>query len=446
MLRLYAMRVSTSLLILAVVFALLWALSLAGIIQAWLGILLGFGAAVFLAVVTARLVSQRISTVAETAEEMAEGDLDKMICVHHQDEVGKLANSLNQMALRLRDTLSQVTEEKDRMQAVLDCMADGVIAVNAQGRVILVNPVAEKVFGISEEVSKGKTILEVVRDYDLDRLFRETLASGRAVKERLRILTPEPRVFRVHLTPLHGPEGGIVALFRDITERRQLEQMRTEFVANASHELRTPLTSIRGFIETLKDGAIKDPKLAEKFLGIIDEETKRLSRLVDDLLELASAEEKRDHFDLEPTRVITVVDRVTGILEPKIREKGLEVRIEVEPDLTVNVDPNALYQVLINLVENAVRFTEKGWIRIHARREADGVRFEVEDTGIGIEPKHLSRVFERFYRVDKARSKELGGTGLGLAIVKHIVEGHGGRVEVSSTPGAGTTFSFHMPL
>lgn len=445
MLQHYSMRVSTVLLVLAVVYSLLWTFSLVGILPVWLGMALGFGVALGLIFVTARSVSHRITTVAQTAEEMAGGDLDKMICVHQKDEVGKLANSLNLMAMRLRDTLAQVTEEKNRMQAVLDCMADGVIAVNAEGRVILVNPVAEDVFGISEKTSKGKTILEVVRNYDLDRLFRETLASGRAVKERLRILTPEPRIFRLHLTPLHSVEGGIVVLFRDITERGFLEQMRTEFVANASQELRTPLTSLQGFIKTLRDGALEDPVLAAKFLGGIEEEAGRLSRLVDELLELARAEGKRGLFESELTRVDKVVERVTGVLEPQIREKGLEVRLEIEPELMVSVDPGALYQVLLNLVDNAVRFTTKGWIRVHARKEAGGVRFEVEDSGIGIESQHLPRVFERFYRVEEARTLAPDGTGLGLAIVKHIVEGHGGRVGVSSVPGKGTVFSLFIP-
>lgn len=444
-LQLYSTRVATGLLVVAVVYSLLWVLSLAGLIPAWLGITLGFVVAGTLAFFTARMFSHRIATVAATAEEMAEGALDKTICVHQQDEVGKLAQSLNVMALRLRETLSLVTEEKNRMQAVLDCMADGVIAVNAGGRVILVNPVAEKVFGISQEISRGKTMLEVVRDYDLDRLFRESLASGKVVKERLRILTPEPRIFRVHLTPLHSAEGGVVALFRDITERGYLEQMRTEFVANASGELRTPVTSIQGYIKTLRDGALKDPALAKRFLDSIDEEAESLSRLVDELLELARVESKRGLFESEPTCVHKVVERVTGVLEPKAREKGLAVHTDIEPDLMVDVDPGALYQVLLNLLDNAVTHTPAGSITVVAWRETGGVHFEVRDTGVGIGEKHLPRVFERFYRVNETRSLDPEGTGLGLAIVKHIVEGHGGRVGAASVPGEGTTFSFFIP-
>ncbi|MDA8097976.1 MAG: ATP-binding protein [Clostridia bacterium] len=443
--RRYNAQINRSLLLVAFLFSFLWLLAESGHLPVGLGIALGFTFAIAMAVYTTRLISQRITIVAETAGEMAEGDLEKTIVVHDQDQVGKLAQSLNQIAHRLRDTLSEVTEEKDRMHAVLDSMADGVIAVNAEGKVILVNPVAENVFGIREETSRGKTIVEVVRDFELDRLFQETLTSGHVVKKELRILIPDPRIFRLHLTPLRGKDGGIVVLFRDITKRRLLEQMRTEFVANASHELRTPLTSIQGFVETLQDGAIEDPPVAKKFLRIIDEEAKRLSRLVDDLLELAKAEQNRGSFERESTRVQEVLARVLNVLEPLIKEKKLDLRIDIPSDLNVDVDPNALYQILMNLVDNAVRFTEEGWISIHASQEPGGVWFEVEDSGIGIDQQHLPRVFERFYRVDKARSTELGGTGLGLAIVKHIVEGHGGKVGVSSMVGRGTTFEFLIP-
>ncbi|MDP3051654.1 MAG: PAS domain-containing protein, partial [Eubacteriales bacterium] len=216
----YNAQIYRSLLLVAVWFSVLLLLAESGYLGVWLGIVLGLTFAVAMAIYATRSVSKRITIVAETAGEIAEGDLDKTIVVHDQDQVGKLAQSLNQIAHRLRDTLSEVTEEKDRMHAVLDSMADGVIAVNAEGQVILVNPVAENVFGIREETSRGKTIVEVVRDFELDRLFQETLVSGHVAKKELRILTPDPRIFRLHLTPLRGKEGGIVVLFRDITERR----------------------------------------------------------------------------------------------------------------------------------------------------------------------------------------------------------------------------------
>jgi two-component system phosphate regulon sensor histidine kinase PhoR len=432
----------SSLLLLWLVLTVLWAVSAAGYLSQTVAMVLGLLFAVVVAAAVPRFISEPLFRVAETAEKIAEGDLTKTIQIHESDEVGKLAQSFNQMAQRLRGTLSMVTQEKNRMQAILDSMADGVIAVDGETRVILINPVVEEAFGLNEEASLGKTVLEVVRDYELDRLFRQALDSGRPVQQELRILTPDPRLFRVHLTPLRGAQGGVVALFRDITERRQLEKMRTEFVANASHELRTPLTSIRGFIETLWDGALDDPETARRFLTIIDEETRRLNELVDDLLKLATIEERRNLFRRQPVELAEVVQRAVEIFETRARQKGLRFSVELPADLPpVAGDVNLLSQVFINLLDNAVKFTDKGEIGIRAWKEDGGVAVEVRDTGIGITPEHLSRIFERFFRADKSRTSELGGTGLGLAIVKHIVEGHGGEVRVTSRPGEGSAFT-----
>ncbi len=428
------------------VLTVLWVLSSAGYLSQTVAMVLGFFLALAVAVAMRRLISWPLSRVAETAGQMAEGDLSQTLRVYESDEMGKLAQSLNQMAQRLRATLSLVTEEKNRMQAILDSMADGVIAVDGETRVILINPVVEEAFGLNEEASLGKTVLEVVRDYDLDRLFREALDSGRPVKQELRILTPEPRLFRVHLTPMRGGQRGVVALFRDITERRQLEKMRTEFVANASHELRTPLTSIRGFIEALRDGALEDPETARRFLAIIDEETKRLSELVDDLLQLASIEERRRSFRRQPVELASIIQRVSDTFATRVQQKGLRLRVDLPDDLPpVLGDANLLSQVFHNLLDNAVKFSEKGEIVVRARQENGGVAVEIADNGIGIAPEHLTRIFERFFRADKSRAASSGGTGLGLAIVKHIVEGHGGEVRVTSRLGEGSVFTVILP-
>ncbi|MEW6541479.1 MAG: two-component system histidine kinase PnpS [Bacillota bacterium] len=437
-------QVVFSLLLLAMVIISLWALSAAGLLGTGAAMALGLLATAAMAVLAPRFISQPLSRVAETAEKIAEGDLNKTIRVYEGDEVGKLAQSFNQMAQRLRGTLSLVTDEKNRIQAILDSMADGVIAVGRETRVILINPVVEEAFGLNEEASLGRTVLEVVRDYELDRLFRQALETGRPLKQELRILTPEPRIFRVHLTPLRGPQGGVVALFRDITERRRLEEMRTEFVANASHELRTPLTSIRGFIEALRDGAVNEPETAHRFLGIIQEETDRLTELVDDLLKLATIEERRNMFGRLPVELPAVVQRAVDTFASRARQKGLALRVELPEGLPpVTGDEDLLAQVFNNLLDNAVKFTEKGGITIRAAAAEGGVEVEVSDTGAGIAPENLPRIFERFFRADKARTQ--GGTGLGLAIVKHTVEGHGGKIRVTSKPGQGTTFSLFLP-
>ncbi|MBC7107085.1 MAG: PAS domain-containing protein, partial [Firmicutes bacterium] len=282
-------------------------------------------------------------------------------------------------------------------------------------------------------------------------LLRQALATGEQVVRELVLLTPEPRVFRVHITPLRdAPEGpgGVVALLRDITEYRRLEQMRTEFVANVSHELRTPLTSIRGFLETLLDGAVDDPPTARRFLETMALEAERLARLIDDLLQLSRLEDRRVVLRRERVDMAVIVARVVDIFRAGAREKGLELGYHVQTHLPpVAGDPDMLARVLVNLVDNAVKYTPEGG-RITVRAEAaDGhVRVSVSDTGVGIPEESLPRVFERFYRVDKSRAREQGGTGLGLAIVKHIVEAHGGRVWARSEVGRGSTFTFELPV
>lgn len=442
----FNIRILLSFVTAALIFLCLLLLALGGIIPHWLAVGAGTLAAVGLGFLVSWSISRTLGDVVETAQSLAHGILDRKAGLLGGDQVGRLAESLNVMAERLRETLDAVTAEKDRMRVILDSMADGVIATDRWGAVILVNPVVEEVFGIDGESARGKSVLEVVRDYELDRLFRKALDSGEPVKEELRILTPEPRIFRVHITPLKSPEGGVVALLRDITERRRLEQMRTEFVANASHELRTPLTSIRGFVETLLDGAVDDPQLARRFLRIIDEETRRLADLVEGLLNLARAEEKRTTFRRQPVMIRDLVERAVRMFEPQARQKGLELTVEMPSDLpAVEGEPDLLARVIINLLDNAVKFTPQGSIRVRGRAVEGGVELEVEDTGVGIPEESLPRVFERFYRVDKARGREPGGTGIGLSIVKHVVEGHGGSVKAESQLGKGSKFTVFLP-
>ncbi len=439
----------TSLFVLWLVLSILVIVVALGNVHYLAAIFIGLIITIAVALAIPRVTNRPLSKVAETAEKIAEGDLSKSLRIHDSDEVGKLAQSFNQMAQRLRGTLDLVTAEKNRMHAILNSMADGVIAVDADNRVILINPVVEDVFGLDEDTSLGKTVLEVVRDYELERLFSKALDSGRPTQKELRILTPEPRIFRVHITPLRGEQRGIVALFHDITERRNLEKMRTEFVANASHELRTPLTSVRGFVETLRNGVLeKEPEKAREFLQIIDEETKRISDLVDDMLQLATIEEHEDTLPSESVDLKEVIERAVEIYHPQAQQKNLTIKTELAPGLpTIPGDEHLLSQVFINLIDNAVKYTEEGEIEVGAYQEGNRLIVTVADTGKGIAPKHLSRIFERFFRVDKSRSSEFGSsTGLGLSIVKHVVEKHGGEVSVSSKPAEGTVFTVILPV
>lgn len=392
-----------------------------------------------------------LEEMATVAQDMARGNLDQEIRIYAQDEIGDLARSINYMARQLKNNIEDITAEKDRMQTILSSMADGVIAIDNWGRVILINPVVEEIFRITPAASRGKNILRVIRNNELERVLNQALETGKSIKKQINILTPEPRVFRVHVTPLRNTgtdRGGVVALLRDITERKMVEEMRSEFVANVSHELRTPLTSIGGFTETLLDGALEDPGVARKFLEIINNETERLSRLIDELLNLSRIEDRKSLPNRQPLDLHGLVKGVVAILQPRAAEKNLTIKTDMPDNLpVVQGDPDMISQVLINLIDNAVSYTPPGGeVRINAGIEENELKVDIHDNGIGIPPESLSRVFERFYRVDKARSREQGGTGLGLSIVKHIIDAHDGSVQVESKVGHGSTFSFLLPL
>lgn len=383
------------------------------------------------------------------AKNMAEGRLDAEVRVVTNDEVGALARSFNYMGLRLKETIGQITEERNKLQTILTSMADGVIAIDREGRILLINPMVEKMFGVKPEDATGRGVIEVIRNYDLEKLLLGALVVNDSFTREFEMLSPMVRTFRVHFAPLRNASGtvGVVAVLRDITEIRKLERMRTEFVANVSHELRTPLTSIKGFVETLLDGAIEDKMLARHFLDVINEESERLTRLINDLLTLSRLEEKDAGVNKGPVEMAKVINSVVSMMSPRLKEKNLELTTDITDGLPViQADKDMVGQLLINLLDNAVKYTpEGGRIKVEAQPVQQGIKVVVGDTGIGIPEESLPRLFERFYRVDKARSREMGGTGLGLAIVKHILELHGGSIEVKSTPGRGTAFTFYLP-
>lgn len=390
-----------------------------------------------------------LSAINAAAREMARGNLDLEIKITANDEIGDLAKNVNYLARRLKNTIGEITEEKDRMRAVLNSMADGVVAVDMHGRVLLINPVVEKVLKITESGSKGKVIVGAVKHYEFVRHLITALETQQELSREIQVLTPEPKIFRVHFTPLKGTDrGGVVALLRDVTEKKMLEQMRSEFIANVSHELRTPLTSINGFLETLIDGAIEHRETANNFLNIMHNETQRMSRLIEDLFALSNIENKKVLPKKGPVDVGALVEKVVNIFSIQAKEKGVEITSQVEPDMPVYWgDEDMLTRVLINLMDNAIKYTPRlGRVSVKAMLTGEEVAITVADTGVGIDDENLPRIFERLYRVDRARSREFGGAGLGLAIVKHIVEAHGGRIGVDSSPNHGTRFTVSLPL
>jgi len=412
---------------------------------------IAFPFAVGLAWVLFKRVISPLNEIARAAEDIARGNLDRELKIYSQDEIGNLARSINDMAQKLKGTIAEISRERNRAKAILNSMADGVIAVDKRGRVILINPVVEDLLQNNNQSVQGKKILEVIRNYELENIFTTALNKQNPISREVKLLCPEPRIFNVHATPLEccgQEEGGVVAILRDITERKKLEQMRSDFVANVSHELRTPLTSIHGFLETLLDGAMEDKETTKYFLELMSVETRRLTKLTNDLMNLSRVEDLRGVQKWQEVTVPGVIERVITMFRAPAEEKNLVLFDDIMDGLPpVKGDPDMLAQVLMNLVDNAIKFScPGGRVTVRAVSGENHVRIDVMDNGPGIPKESLSRIFERFYRVDKSRSRELGGMGLGLAIVKHLVRVLGGRIEVKSEEGKGSVFSVYLPV
>lgn len=416
----------------------------------WVFVLLAFFCTLILAWTLYSSLINPLKEVSSIAKSVAGENFEQYMPDFPQNEIGDLARSINCMAKRLKRITDSLNSERGRLQAIVNGMSDGVIIMDSWGRVILLNSVVEKLFRITNAASKGKNIIRVIHDYGLEKLLHESLETGKSIKKRIQVSTPDRRVLVVHVTPINTGEDTceVVAILRNVTDKKKYEEMRSEFVANVSHELRTPLTSIRGFAENLLDGACDDPATAMKFLLIINKEAERLSRLIDELLNLSKIEDDKFEPNLEPFDINDLIKRTVTIIQSRAAEKNLTVELDLPPDLPlVQGDPDMIKQVLLNLIDNAINYTQAGGtVRIITAVEQDEIKVDVQDNGLGIPPENISRIFERFYRVDKARSRELGGTGLGLSIVKHIVDAHKGKVQVESKVGKGSTFSFLLPL
>jgi two-component system phosphate regulon sensor histidine kinase PhoR len=404
----------------------------------------------------ARSLATPVAEMNRAAKRMAAGDLEARVYPVLPGELGELAEALNYLAREFTAMLARTEGERREVEAVLKSLSDVVIATDARGRIALFNAAAERTFRVSEAQALDQPVLAVARLAGLAEGFASVLAGQAPQAREITAVTPEERTFEAHLSPIRHPDGtiaGAVAVLHDVTEVRRLERIRSEFVANVSHELRTPLTSLAGFVETLEDGAADDPATRHRFLSIISTETARLGRLVEDLLDLSRLESGHLELRAAPVDLRGVVERTLAFYQPTAEAKQVALRSDLPADLPpVPGDDDLLEQVVRNLVDNAVKYTPQGG-RVSVSAEPvdyqDGRRevvLRVSDTGPGIPPEHLHRLFERFYRVDRARSRALGGTGLGLAIVKHVVERHGGRVWVDSDPGRGATFSVALPL
>jgi len=397
----------------------------------------------------ARRVTRPVVEMQAIARRMSEGDFAVHAPVRSPDEIGALGRALNVMAGRLRDKIRDLEQEQAKATAILDGMVEGVIAVDGRNLILLMNERARTIFALAPTPVAGRPFLEVIRNADLHEVLRQSRTEDGVSRHELRLSTPVERRLQVNAVRLVlvGEEVGVVMVLHDVTELRRLEHVRTEFVANVSHELRTPLTAIQGYLETLLAGALEEPEHARRFLEIAFRHTERLGRLLNDLTDLSNIELGKVSLGLHPVSLVEVVDSVLAIIKPKAEAGEVALTSDVGRDLPlVRADHDRLAQILINLVDNAVKYTPPGrqvTVRAHAQ-EAGMIAVTVADTGVGIPRTDLPRVTERFYRVDKARSRELGGTGLGLAIVKHLVLAHGGELTIESEPGRGTEVTFTL--
>jgi two-component system phosphate regulon sensor histidine kinase PhoR len=405
------------------------------------GTMLALLLALLLAMAIAELIARRLRRIVDFAEKISAGDLSARIAERSGDEIAQVAGALDRTARRLEENFAAIRESRSELEALLNSMTDGVIAVSSDLKVRWANQAIASI--VHQPVRIGSPVIEVLRHPDFLATLHATLKSRRR-EHAIATSLYGRRSFSVTTEPL--PDGGVVTVLHDISEVERVEKTRRDFIANVSHELRTPLTSIRGYAETLleSDGALQDS--AREFLDVIRRNAERMGRLTEDLLVLARVESGEDKLDLRPQSVSHLLAEAASSLQESARAAAVELTVEEVGDWMVMADAYAVHQVFSNLISNAQRYAQSGKkITIGAAEKPDGIEFFVRDFGPGIASEHLPRIFERFYRVDKARSRESGGTGLGLAIVKHIVLNHGGSVRVESAVGHGSTFFFVLP-
>ena len=387
-------------------------------------------------------VMGRLDRVVAFARRIAGGDLSARLDQSAEDELAAMETALNQTAERLGQSFAEIESRRQELAAMLDSMQEAVVAVTADGQVRWSNSVMQRMAG--NHISPGRSLAHSVRDPDLLACVKGALESCAVRTGRASSMAPG-RVFEVNAAPL--PSGGALAVLHDVTRIEAAERSRRDFIANVSHELRTPLTSIQGYVETLLEEPVPNAETTNEFLSIIQRSARRMNRLTEDLLALASVESPDYKLARQPIRARALLQDAIQSLGGMVADAGLQLELGDAPDATVMADPDAMNQVFGNLVENALKYGSSGGrIRVSAALLETEVEFCVRDFGPGIASEHLGRIFERFYRVDKARSRESGGTGLGLAIVKHVLMAHHGRVRAESELGNGASFFFTLPL
>ena len=412
-------------------------------------VLLGVALSLGMALLVARGISQPVRRLTRTAQAIAGGDLSQRFREYGHSEIGSLGRAFDQMADNLEARIGEITTGRDRLEAILGTMGEGVLVTDHEGVVTLANQALGRMLGVSGDPA-GKHVSEVIRNSDLLAALRTVRKGRERLTMELRVVGPTPRYLEINLVRLaqEGGSGGVVTVLHDLTGRKQSETVLHDFVANVSHELRTPLTAIRGSAETLLSGAVDSPPDARRFTEMIARHVERMETLAEDLLDLAKLEARHEPLARDEVDGVELAGRALESVSELGRQGEVELRLAIPPQpVILAADANLLEQALINLLDNAIKYTDPGGrVTLELIRGEGELRFVVRDTGVGIAREHQQRIFERFYRVDKVRSRQKGGTGLGLAIVRQVAQAHQGRVEVQSTPGQGSAFSIILPM
>jgi two-component system phosphate regulon sensor histidine kinase PhoR len=398
-----------------------------------------------------RRISRPIEKMKEGAEHFARGDLLHRLPETNLQEIGSLADALNQMAVQLDDRIKTIINQRNELKAILSSMEEGVIAFDMDERIISINQAAARIFESNPKDMLNRSIQEVIRNPELQQFVTQALSSTDNLEGDITLYHEEERIIYIHSTILRDSSNdqiGVLVVMNDVTQVRRLENIRRDFAANVSHEIKTPLTAIKGFVETLRHGSVKSTEEIERFLGIIEKHVNRLTTILEDLISLSIIEQddEKKAIKLQKKPIKNVLQTAIGNCREKADVKDITIDLVDEENILAMIDSVLLEQALANLLDNAINYSHEGSsVHVSAVQKEDSIIIRVQDHGTGISKEHLPRIFERFYRADKARSRNLGGTGLGLAIVKHIIQAHGGYATVDSTPGKGSTFSLHLP-
>jgi two-component system phosphate regulon sensor histidine kinase PhoR len=398
-----------------------------------------------------RRISRPIEQMKNSAEQFAGGDLSHRLASPATEEMAGLSDALNQMAAQLDSRIETIINQRNQLETVLASMLEGVIAVDSEERIVSINRSAAQLFENEPDNCQGKSIEEVIRSPAVQQFIRRSLTNENPIEEDITVYQNEERVIDVKGSPLldaNQHQIGMLMVFHDVTQLRRLENMRRDFVANVSHEIKTPLTAIKGFVETLQQGNVDKAEENQRFLGIIQKHVDRLNSIIEDLLALSRVEQEDEGKEID-FRQVNIEDTFRAAMQlcrPKAEEKEIRIDLDCRKDATAIFDPTLIEQAVVNLLDNALKYSEpQSTVLLKSHQQNSELIISVQDHGIGIAQKHLPRIFERFYRVDKARSRNMGGTGLGLAIVKHVAQAHGGHVKVESKLGEGSRFSIHLP-